>query len=51
MVLARTMMALTLLSTAAIFLGKHILSKISRKLMAKIAGIAFILPGLSLFLL
>lgn len=51
MVLAGTMTALTLLSIAAIFLGKHVLNRIDKNLMAKISGIAFILLGLSFFLL
>ena len=51
MVLVGTMTALTLLSIAAICLGKLILSKVDRRIMTKIAGMAFVLIGISFFLL
>ncbi len=51
MVLTGTMVALTLLSILAIYLGKVLSRKIDRKLMAKIAGTVFILMGVSLLFL
>jgi len=51
MVLVGTMTALTLLSVASICLGKLILSRIDRSIMTKVAGTAFVLIGLSFFLL
>ena len=51
MVLAGTMTALTLLSAAAIYLGRIISTRIDRKALTKIAGIAFVLIGLSFFFL
>jgi len=50
MVLIGTMAALTLLSIAAIYLGKSISNKVDKKLMSKIAGIVFIAVGISFFL-
>jgi len=50
MVLIGTMTALTLLSVAAIYLGKLILSRIDRRTMIKVAGTAFVLIGISFFL-
>jgi len=50
MVLIGTMIALTLLSLMAIYLGKFISAKIDKRVMSKIAGIVFILTGISFFL-
>lgn len=50
MVLIGTMIALTLLSIMAIYLGKLVSNKIDKRLMTKIAGIIFILMGISFFL-
>ncbi len=50
MVLIGTMIALALLSTVAIWLGKSILSRIDRRTMARVAGVAFILIGISFLL-
>jgi putative Ca2+/H+ antiporter (TMEM165/GDT1 family) len=50
LVLIGVMIALTLLSIMAIYLGKVISSKIERKRITKIAGILFILLGISFFL-
>jgi putative Ca2+/H+ antiporter (TMEM165/GDT1 family) len=47
MVFAGVMIALFILTLAAIFLGKHLASRIDRKLMSKVAGGVFILIGLS----
>lgn len=46
-----TMIALLLLSLLAIFLGRLIANKIDRTLMTKIAGIIFIIIGVSIFFL
>ena len=46
MVLTGVMIALTLLSIIAIYLGKIISNKIDKKLITKIAGTAFILIGI-----
>jgi putative Ca2+/H+ antiporter (TMEM165/GDT1 family) len=51
MVLAGTMTALTLLSTAAVYLGRIVSTRINRKALTKIAGIAFVLIGVSFFFL
>ncbi len=51
LVLTGTMTALTLLSAAAIYLGRIISTRIDRKALTKIAGIAFVLIGLSFFFL
>jgi len=51
MVLVGTMTALTLLSVAAICLGKLILSRVDRRIMTKVAGMAFVLIGISFLLL
>ncbi len=51
MVLTGTMIALTLLSIMAIYLGKFVSNKVNKKTMTKIAGIVFILIGISSFLL
>ena len=50
MVMIGTMMALTLLSAMAIYLGKTISSKIDKQMMTRIAGIAFIVIGVSFLL-
>ena len=50
MVLIGTMTALTLLSVMAIYLGKFISQKVDKKVMTKIAGIVFIVTGISFFL-
>ena len=50
MVLIGVMTALTLLSVMVIHLGKFISSKIEEKTITKIAGILFILIGISFFL-
>jgi len=46
MVLAGVMTGLTLLSTIAIYLGKFISNKVDKKVITRIAGIAFILIGI-----
>ena len=46
-----TMTALVLLSLLAIFLGRLLANKIDRTLMTKIAGIIFIIIGISIFFL
>ncbi|MDI6889435.1 MAG: TMEM165/GDT1 family protein [Thermodesulfovibrionales bacterium] len=51
MVLTGTMIALTLLSLMAIYSGKFISKKIDKKVTAKIAGIVFILTGISFLLI
>jgi len=51
MVLIGTMTALTLLSVTAIYLGKLIAEKVDKKVIAKIAGIAFIIIGIAFFFL
>ncbi len=51
MVLIGTMTALAVLSATAIYLGKTVLNKIDKKVMAKAAGIAFTLMGASMILL
>jgi len=50
MVMIGTMTALTLLSVMAIYLGKFVSDKIDRKTMTTIAGIVFILMGVTFFL-
>jgi len=45
------MTALTLLSIIAIYLGKFISNRIDKKLITKVAGIAFIIIGIAFFLL
>lgn len=50
MVLTGVMTALTLLSIMAIYLGKFISSKIKEECITKIAGILFIIIGISFFL-
>jgi len=50
MVLTGVMIALTLLSILTIYLGEFISSKIERKTVTKIAGVLFVLIGLSFFL-
>ena len=50
MVLAGTMIALTLLSIMAIYLGKFMTDKVDKRIITKIAGIIFILIGI-LFLI
>lgn len=49
MVLLGVMMALTLLSIVTIYLGKILSNKIDKRLIAKIAGIVFIVMGISFF--
>jgi len=51
MVLLGAMTALTLLSIMAIYLGKFISNKVDTKVITKIAGIVFIVVGISFFLL
>ena len=51
MVLTGTMIALTSLTVAAIYLGKVVSSRIDRRLMSKLAGLIFIVMGISLLLL
>ena len=46
MVLAGTLIALTLLSIIAIYLGKYIMNRIDKTMMIRFAGIAFIVLGL-----
>ncbi len=50
MVLTGVMVALTLLSIVAIYLGKFISSKIDEKTITRIAGVLFIVIGVSFFL-
>jgi len=50
MVLAGTMAALTLLSLAAIYSGKFVSSKVDNRVVTKIAGIVFLLTGVSFLL-
>jgi putative Ca2+/H+ antiporter (TMEM165/GDT1 family) len=49
MVLLGTMTALFMLSLMAIYLGKFIAKKINKKTITKVAGIAFIVIGISFF--
>ncbi len=51
MVLIGTLAALTLVSLAAIYLGKIISKKINRKIITRIAGISFIIIGMSFLLI
>ena len=51
MVLLGTMVALILVSAMAIYLGRLISDRIDRRLMTKIAGVVFVLIGISFFLL
>jgi putative Ca2+/H+ antiporter (TMEM165/GDT1 family) len=51
MVLLGVMTALTLLSAAAIYLGKIISGRIDKGKLSKVAGIVFILVGLSFFII
>jgi len=50
MVLTGAMTALALLSITAIYLGRFISNKVDKKVVTKIAGIVFILMGISFFL-
>lgn len=50
MVLIGAMTALTLLSVMAIYLGKFVSDKVDKKVITKIAGIVFILMGISFLL-
>jgi putative Ca2+/H+ antiporter (TMEM165/GDT1 family) len=50
MVLIGTLASLTLVSIAAISLGKFISNKINKKIMTRIAGITFIIIGISFLL-
>ena len=49
MVFIGTMVALTMLSIVAIYLGKVISNRIDKKLMTKIVGFGFIAMGISFF--
>ena len=49
-VLIGVMIALTLLSILAIYLGKIISEKIDRKIISRVAGIVFIIIGITFFL-
>jgi len=51
MVLVGAMAALAALSVMAVYLGKFISEKVDKKAIARIAGIAFIVVGISFFLL
>jgi len=51
MVLFGTMMALAILSIIAIYFGKFISQRIDKKLITKVAGIVFIIMGVSFFFL
>ena len=51
MVLIGTLAALTLVSLAAIYLGKIISTKINRKIITRVSGIAFIIIGMSFLLI
>jgi len=50
LVFVGVMIALFMLTLAAIFLGKHLASRIDRRLMSKVAGGVFILIGLSILM-
>jgi len=50
MVLIGAMTALALLSVMAIYLGRFVSNKVDKKVVTKIAGIVFILMGISFFL-
>jgi len=50
MVLIGTVAALVLLSAMAIYLGKFVSNRVDTKLMTRIAGVLFILMGISFFL-
>ena len=50
MVLAGTMIALAINTVIAVYLGRFILTKIKKDMIHRIAGVAFILIGLSFFL-
>lgn len=49
MVFIGTMVALTMLSIVAVYLGKVISNRIDKKLMTKIVGFGFIAMGISFF--
>jgi len=51
MVMAGVMIALTLISIMAIFIGKFISTKIKERTMTKIAGVLFIMMGIIFFVL
>jgi len=51
MVLLGSMMALTALSVIAVYLGKIVSSKVDSELITRIAGIVFIIIGISFFVL
>lgn len=51
LVLAGTLSALALLSAIAIYSGKFISERVDRKLMVKISGAAFIIIGISFFII
>ncbi|OPY46902.1 MAG: hypothetical protein A4E47_00427 [Methanosaeta sp. PtaU1.Bin028] len=51
LVLAGTMMALGLLSAAAIFLGRALLTRLDKRLISRLAGGLFLLMGISFLLL
>jgi len=50
MVLIGAMIALTVLSIMAIYLGRFVSNKLDKKVLTKVAGTVFILLGISLFL-
>jgi putative Ca2+/H+ antiporter (TMEM165/GDT1 family) len=50
LVLAGVMVALTLLTVMAIYIGKYISTKIDRKLISMVAGVVFIIIGVTFFL-
>lgn len=51
MVLVGTMTALAAVSTCAVCLGKLVLSRVERGIMTRVAGVAFLLVGLSFLIL
>ena len=51
MVLCGTMIALTILSIIAIYVGKFISERINKKLLTKVTGIIFVIIGVIIFLL
>jgi putative Ca2+/H+ antiporter (TMEM165/GDT1 family) len=50
MVFIGVMLALLILSVMAIFLGKYLSSRIDRRVIARVAGVVFLLIGLSFLL-
>jgi putative Ca2+/H+ antiporter (TMEM165/GDT1 family) len=51
LVLLGTMLALSLLSLLAIFFGKILNKKLNQKLLKKVAGVVFIILGITFFIL